>query len=625
MNGGSSTGPNKRLVSFNDMRSLLIALAVVVGCGPPGRPAGDGDGGVGDAAQRCMPGEFNCFGNILQNCTDGHFTDQDVCPVLCNPELGCIECYPPAGNTCVEDEVHTCEADGHPGALIETCMGDQQCDAGRCGNLCSDAAALRSYIGCDYWAVDLHNLRQIVGGSAGCSEEVMSLPACVDHMGPVVYTLAGLCDNGDCSASPGYACETLDVCVLDAQGSPFAIVVANPSLTGSAMVTITDPAGVVATISVPPGQIETIFPQSMGMADQSISWSGLESHAYHVVSSRPIVAYQFNPLDNVGVFSNDASLLLPAHTFDTKYYALIWPTATRRPTAEDWNGYVTLVASSAGTTNVSVTTTAGIRAGTGVPSMAAGATQAFAMQQGQTLTLEAVAGGDLSGTLIQSLDNPFGVFVGHVGTLINPDAPDCCADHLEDQLFPTSTWGKAFAISRSLPRGTLPDRLRIMAQNPGTTVTLNPAGGCANPLGPGEFCQVDITGDIEISANEPILVAQYLMSSGGGASGDPAIAFAVPSEQFRTEYDLLVPAEYETSFFGIVTTAAGTVTLDGNDVTAQLNAFGSGGWKGGRVTVVQGRHRIECPGGCGVLVGGYDDDVSYLFAGGLDLEQIVVD
>ena len=33
-------------------------------------------------------------------------------------------------------------------------------------------------------------------------------------------------------------------------------------------------------------------------------------------SSVPVVAYQFNPLENVNVFSNDASLLKPAEALD---------------------------------------------------------------------------------------------------------------------------------------------------------------------------------------------------------------------------------------------------------------------------------------------------------------------
>src|SRR5690606_38495873 len=39
--------------------------------------------------------------------------------------------------------------------------------------------------------------------------------------------------------------------------------------------------------------------------------SALTRAAYRVRSSVPVVAYQFNPLDNVDVFSNDASLLKP--------------------------------------------------------------------------------------------------------------------------------------------------------------------------------------------------------------------------------------------------------------------------------------------------------------------------
>src|SRR5262249_26223638 len=39
--------------------------------------------------------------------------------------------------------------------------------------------------------------------------------------------------------------------------------------------------------------------------------TALTRHAYKITSEFPIVAFQFNPLDNVNVFSNDASLLKP--------------------------------------------------------------------------------------------------------------------------------------------------------------------------------------------------------------------------------------------------------------------------------------------------------------------------
>jgi hypothetical protein len=53
-------------------------------------------------------------------------------------------------------------------------------------------------------------------------------------------------------------------------------------------------------------------PQPAGMApliaDQSIDGTGTSRRAYKITSDLPIVAYQFNPLDNVDVFSNDGSL-----------------------------------------------------------------------------------------------------------------------------------------------------------------------------------------------------------------------------------------------------------------------------------------------------------------------------
>ena len=57
--------------------------------------------------------------------------------------------------------------------------------------------------------------------------------------------------------------------------------------------------------------------------------------------------------------------------------------------------------------------------------------------------------GDLTGTLIES-DQPVGVFVGHEATVLSNQATSpCCADHLEDQLFPASTWGKVLVVAGS--------------------------------------------------------------------------------------------------------------------------------------------------------------------------------
>lgn len=255
--------------------------------------------------------------------------------------------------------------------------------------------------------------------------------------------------------------------------------------------------------------------------------------------------------------------------------------------------------------------------------------------------------GDLTGTRIRAVGatpTPIGVFSGHEATVFGSTTPPpnlqfpagpCCADHLEDMMFPTSTWGKTFAITRSqirIPGYADPDLLCIMAQKPGTTVTITPAPmvGTCGSLGPGQSCEVQISADTVITSNEPILVGHYLQADiwQGGfiiittvGEGDPSMALAVPTEQFRNDYNILIPSQYAKNFLSIAANATGAVTVDGQPVTLTAN----GTYRAARVPVTAGPHKILCPGGCGVMVYGYGPGaVSYMFAGGLDLKQIVI-
>jgi len=200
-------------------------------------------------------------------------------------------------------------------------------------------------------------------------------------------------------------------------------------------------------------------------------------------------------------------------------------------------------------------------------------------------------------------------------------------------MFPTSTWGKTFALVRSQSRGAMePDMLRIMAQKANTTITFMPApiAGSCGTLGPGDFCEVKIQVDTAIASNEPILVGHYLQSAiwsdpffgDSVGEGDPSMAIAVPAEQYRTEYTILVPNAYAKNFLTISAPSAGAVLVDGTAVT--MAPFANGTYRANRTMVAAGQHKITCPSGCGVEVYGYGSAVSYMFAGGLDLKQIVI-
>lgn len=497
---------------------------------------------------------------------------------------------------------------------------------------CADAEQNRSYVGCEYWPVDLDNAIEALGpvptAVFGCdgfapSATLQSIPVCWDASS---MTSEGVCDyDHDCSASPGTTCQTQSVCVLDAQRSPFAIVVTNPDPTNAVAVTLANAAGTSQTVSVGPGGVQSIFPQTLGFEDQSVDHSGIYSKAYKLTSTKPIVAYQFNTLQDINAFSNDASLLLPRHAYDTSYYTMTYPTLVRRPQSNDFNGYITIVASGTGTTTVTVTPTAPVRAGLNVLAIPAHSTQVFALNQFDVLNLEAQSG-DLTGTTVTS-SQPVGVFGGHEATALSQMGSEtCCVDHLEDQLFPASTWGKAYAVPKTAARTpAVADLVRVLAQHSSTMVTFNPAGAGSCPtLQAGQFCDVFIDADVEISSNEPVLVGHYLASN-GGSEGDPAMSFVPPSEQFRLDYTFLVPSQYHENYVSLVAPAGGTVLLDGSNVTGQLTTFGTGTFKAGRITVAAGQHKLGCPMGCGVEVYGWSDAVSYHYAGGLDLKRITVD
>ncbi|MBP6841858.1 MAG: IgGFc-binding protein [Kofleriaceae bacterium] len=524
-------------------------------------------------------------------------------------------------------------------------------DGGGIASACADASGGRSYVGCEYWAVDLDNAMEVygpptAGSCAGYNADahaVQNLPICYKP-GQLIPQLgqAGLCDPPGNTCPSGFTCTTMpQVCVLDAAHAPFAIVVSNPQIE-PAVVTLHNAAGPIGSRTVAPGAVETLFPSQLGAADQSVDRSGVQRVAYQVTSDRPIVAYQFNPLDNVGVFSNDGSLLLPRATFGSEYVAMSWPTLSRRTlpgvSAHDYDGFVSVVAWRDGTV-VEVTPTAPVRASATQPAIAAGQTVQFTLGAYDVLTLEAQSG-DLTGTRVRSADGAtFGVFAGHEATIIEPTvrreqpwSGPCCADHLEEMMFPARTWGRRFAVARAAPRGTMErDVVRVLALGANTGVTIQPApasGGCG-VLAAGQHCQFEITTDTEIVTDGPALVGHYLQSaiwqneSVFEGNGDPSLALVAPVEQYRTSYTFLAPSQYASQHAAIIAPAGGGVLLDGVAVSPSAMTPMPGGLVAMRLPIQPGQHVLRCDPGCGLEVMGYDDAVSYLFAGGLDLEEIV--
>ncbi|MCA9516319.1 MAG: IgGFc-binding protein, partial [Myxococcales bacterium] len=347
----------------------------------------------------------------------------------------CTACSPGARKCQGDALVVQCNADGSAYDNFSECRSErgEVCTGQFCEKLCDQNAKFKSYIGCDYWGVDLDNAF-VPGGGRG---------------------------------------------FYDAQGAQYAIAVANPPDSPLAAVIEINQLEGGEVSPVPydsqgnPLPTEPLLPGELRvyrLPRRDINGTELAPKAYQVSSSVPIIAYQFNPLENANVFSNDASLLLPSTLLGSEYFVM-----TREQTFDVLRGYLTIIAIMPGETNVSVQVTAPTEAGTiyagtadeaAIPHMEAGTTKNFKMKQFDVLNIETDRpGADLTGSRVLS-DKRVAVFGGseaanapntarcvdidpttkvgvcewdHSTTCrtltdcVNAGFNTCCADHLEQQ------------------------------------------------------------------------------------------------------------------------------------------------------------------------------------------------
>ena len=572
-----------------------------------------------DILKICKPGE-TCTDGKCQTCTPGL--------MLCKDNQGLL-CAPDGSGYKVQ---HNCDQAG----LV--CLG------GLCVNPCDSDFKANTNVGCDYWAVDLDN-------------------AMVPGKGGKVY---------------------------DAQNSQFSVIVSN---TKDAIATVTVEAGTgqKSKYSVQPNGLKIINLPDPKWKVKPLNQDGtsINKLSYRIRSSQPIVAYQFNPLQNVDVFSNDASLLLPSNAVGTEYWIM-----TRQQTHETLKGYLTVIATQKEITTVKVlvstTTLAGSGAGQAIPPGPWGQITTFKLQEGEVLNIETNANGaDMTGTWIKA-DKPVAVFGGSEasnapntnkcvkapgagsGTCqyqgwacqTNDDCPvTCCADHLEEQLFPVAAWGTTYVATKSQPRGKEKDSWRILAAENGTVVQTNPPQAPIPTLHQGNWFEFESDQDFVITSNHPIEVGQFLASSHApnpnndvcnepygnnlkicstmfnkfktkwqckknadcpniqepedAKIGDPAFIIAVSDKQYLDSYVFLVPNKYAQNFINVVAKPNTVVTLDGVQIApGTFKIFANASWSVARVAVKQGAHKLEATKPVGLVVYGWDNYVSYGYPGG---------
>jgi len=568
------------------MRAATIGVVCCLvggfGCGPKVRSNSD-------AVGPCTDGQLHCNGNTLQHCVDGEFRDDQVCPVTCADDLGCVVCVPGTG-TCNGNESHACNAAG-TGYDDSTCdpVQGSACDpgTGQCTGPCAPQNLGTSYIGCDYY------------------------PTVTGNMVSANYN--------------------------------FAVAIAN---TSNAVANVTIEGGTLATptvISVQPNsvKVQTLPWQPALKLCSGPSWSNcaggvqmdaaqVAKGAFHLRSTAPVTVYQFNPLEyslpSAGEpsYSNDASLLLPTNVWRNDYYIASWQQVGGT------NPGLLAVTARFDNTQVTITPKAATNAGQGAPAFSANTAKTVTLGAGDVIELSTRTG-DLTGSLVAT-DKPVQVIGGHYCANV-PESTGYC-DHLEESMFSVDALGRRYMINApavtTLPQGKV-QTIRVIATQPNTTLTYNPpqAGAPTTIAAAGSFIEIpNSTASFLIEATEKILVAQYMSGQdAGGGTGDPAMALAVPVEQFRTSYLFHAPTNYETNYVDVTAPMGATVMLDG--VPLSFQPIGNTGFGFVRVYPLSagpasdGNHAMTGTAAFGITVYGYGQYTSYWYPGGLNLTDII--
>lgn len=475
---------------------------------------------------------------------------------------------------------------------------------------CAQAAASKTYVGCDFW------------------------PTVVDNM-----------------VRPDF---------------DYAVVVANTNAT-EASVDVTRNGAKVATATVPGNGLKTIYlpwvaelksitPDNGCGTDVKTATVKAKGGAYHLTSSVPVAVYQFNAIEYApkggpagkdwsscttktcfGLlagkcfsYTNDASLLLPSTALTGNYRVAGLPAWKNDPgdgTGFTYPSYFAVTGTQNGTTvKLKLGSKSVIAPGGGV---SGSGTVTFTVDAGDVVEVVGAGLSDFSGTLV-SASAPVQVITGMACTQ-NPQGIEAC-DHVEESVLPVETLGKHYFVTVPTgPKGTIAGHtVRLYGNVDGTTLTYpgTAPAGAPSTIDAGEVVDLGkVSSDFEIVADHELTVGSAQLGAGpasGSTIGDPSHSFMSSVEQYRLKYVFLAPSDYDTNFADVVQPMDATLTLDGAPVTAKPTAIASG-YGVTRIKLDNskgGSHLLVASAPVGLQVLGYGAFTSYQYPGGLNLGRI---
>lgn len=252
---------------------------------------------------------------------------------------------------------------------------------------------------------------------------------------------------------------------------------------------------------------------------------------------------------------------------------------------------------------------------------------------------------DLTGTIIKS-SKPVALFCGHQRATVPVSYSGSLTsrDVLIEQIPPMNTWGQnSFLVPYVQAVDASPvgkDLYRIISASDGNEIRIDDK--VVTILDKGKFFEGDLTKGAVVTANSPILVAQYKKTSqefsGGFQNSDPFIMIASPKEQFLKSYRIInvqayqynvIIDEYEKVYNEQYITAVvpddaiSSFKIDGISVNpAAFISINNSGYSYGHVNVGDGVHELNCDREFGIYIYGYGYANSYGYIGGMSFKPI---
>jgi hypothetical protein len=470
----------------------------------------------------------------------------------------------------------------------------------------------------------------------------------------------------------------------------YAVVVANTG-TRDAVVRVTGPSSTDRNVVVPPGELRKIaLPWVRELKgedfDECTAATGLDtskvarSGAYHLVSSSPVIVYQFNALQYRGQggeeldgspkdwstcpgtttgcrqgptgptifsgcysFTNDASLLLPSTAMTANYRVMGHPGASVPGVSRI--GVMPTVLSITSTqpqTSVEVTLSASASVtpsadGVSVASAEGGQTMSFLLSEaGDVLQLVSERGDsfDFSGSLVRA-NHPVQVITSVPCITIPANKPAC--DHIEETVLPAETLGRHYVVAPPTgPKGVaVTQKVRLYGNQDATELVYAPAKpeGCPERLSAGEVADCGLLAEaFEVTGTYEFGVATFLLGAAvydptvQDRRGDPDQSLVPSVEQFRMNYVFLAPDDYPVRFADVTAPEDADILIDGVPITAAWTKIGAGPFGVYRLDLTQsgnaGAHTLVAKKPIGLQVLGYGDNTSFQVPAGLNLKRI---